>query len=104
MTVMGEKMGDRLTDRSANVLWIRTGAFFLRNSESLGQDDCLDIVECWYFISLPILLSKLHLLNYSDVVTQESIVITLFIRACKVCDVLYVIISVITPSNIPGYD
>jgi hypothetical protein len=48
-------------------------------ASSLGQDDCHDIVECWYFVSLllPLLkLLKVHSLNYSDV-TQKSIGITL---------------------------
>jgi hypothetical protein len=40
------------------------------------QDDCPNIVECWYFVLLPLPLSKLQLLNYSDV-TQASIAITL---------------------------
>jgi hypothetical protein len=49
-------------------------------ASSLGQDDCPSIIECWYFISLPLLLlkvQKLHLLNYSDV-TKKSIIITFF--------------------------
>jgi hypothetical protein len=43
---------------------------------SLVQDDCPNIVECWYFVLLPLPLSKLQLLNYSDV-TQAFIAITL---------------------------
>jgi hypothetical protein len=68
---------------------------------SLGKDDYPNISEHWYFVLLLLLLSKLqelHLLNYYDV-TQESIAITLFIRACNVCDVLCVITSVMTPCN-----
>jgi hypothetical protein len=68
---------------------------------SLWKDDYPNISEHWYFVLLLLLLSKLqelHLLNYYDV-TQESIAITLFIRACNVCDVLCVITSVMTPCN-----
>jgi hypothetical protein len=45
---------------------------------ALGQDDYPGVIECWYFVLLPVSkLQELYLLNYSDV-TQESIIITLF--------------------------
>jgi hypothetical protein len=75
----------------------------LLRTSSQEQDDCPCIIECWCFVSLPLSilkLQKLHLLNYSDV-TQESIVITLFILTYNICDVLCIITSVMTPCNNP---
>jgi hypothetical protein len=58
-------------------------------------------LSCWYFVSF--LLSKLHLLKYSNV-TQEFIVKTLLFGLCNICDVLCIVTSVITPCNDPGLD
>jgi hypothetical protein len=73
-------------------------------ASSLGQYDSPCIIECWYFVSLPLSkFQKLHLLNYYDV-TQESSVITLLFGACNLGDVLCVIILVMTLHTDPSYD
>jgi hypothetical protein len=55
-------------------------------------------------LPLPLLNFEHFMLSKYFVVTQESIVIPLFIWACNVCDVLCIITLVMTHRNDLGYD
>jgi hypothetical protein len=67
---------------------------------SFGQDDRHDIIECWCFVLLPFFVFKILRTSYS--IVNMNILYKHFYSA--LCDVLYIVILIMTIYNNLDYD